>query len=46
MDFTQESLPRTRTSSADLYSEIASGRTIDSAIWDEWALAGYPTGIP
>ena len=46
VDFGDPSFPRTRTTTADVFSKIAAAHGITQDIWDQYALASYPVGIP
>lgn len=46
VDYTKPGFPRTRTRSADVYSDIAKAKKIDQATWNRYALKAYPVGIP
>jgi len=46
VDFSSPAMPRLKTHSAELFSEIGAANGIDRDIWERYALVAYPPGIP
>ncbi len=46
VDFSDPALPRTKTHTAALFSEIGEANGITADIWARYALIAYPPGIP